>query len=157
MRGCVMPHCRAALAGVQPLCFRIAVIWRTRSTRARRLAVSGECRQSHPKRERTWPASSSASLLKLLESLLRQVQIAPGRGPRLLLEGMENIDRVHQARRADPALPPSELGVACPLRASLPEFLQDTALPRKLRILLRRYREPHNAPHCNDCGLETAA
>ena len=60
-------------------------------------------------------------------------------------------------RTMNPALPPSELAVACALRSALPEFLQDAALPHKLRIILCRYREPNNAAQSNDCGLEAAA
>ena len=40
-------------------------------------------------------------------------------------------------RTMNPALPPSELVVACALRSALPEFLEDAALPHKLRIILR--------------------
>ena len=60
-------------------------------------------------------------------------------------------------RTMNPAMPPSELVVACALRSALPEFLQAAPLPHKLRIILRRYKEPNNASQCNDCGLETAA
>jgi hypothetical protein len=60
-------------------------------------------------------------------------------------------------RTMNPALPPSELVVACALRATLPEFLQAAALPHKLRIILRRYSEPNNAAQSNNCGLEAAA
>ena len=84
-----------------------------------------------PDRAGTWPASSS------------------GR------HGEDCFRR--QARRVAHALPPSELVVACALRASLSEFLQDTALPRRLRILLRCYREPNRPSHCHDYGLNTAA
>ncbi len=44
-------------------------------------------------------------------------------------------------RTMNSALPPSELVVACALRATLPEFLQAAALPHKLRNILRHYRE----------------
>jgi hypothetical protein len=57
----------------------------------------------------------------------------------------------------NPALPPSELVVACALRATLPEFLQAAALPHKLRIILRRYTEANNASQSNNCGAEIAA
>jgi len=60
-------------------------------------------------------------------------------------------------RTMNPALPPSELVVACALRSSLPEFLQAAVLPHKLRIILRRYGEPNSASQSNDCSLETAA
>ena len=60
-------------------------------------------------------------------------------------------------RTMNSALPPSELVVACALRATLPEFLQAAALPHKLRIILRHYRELNNASQSNDCGLEAAA
>ncbi len=60
-------------------------------------------------------------------------------------------------RTMNPALPPSELVVACALRSALPEFLEDTALPQKPRMILRHHREPNSASLCNDCGLETAA
>jgi hypothetical protein len=60
-------------------------------------------------------------------------------------------------RPMNPALPPSELVVSCALRATLPEFLQAAALPLKLRIILRRYREPNNASQSNDCSSEIAA
>ena len=60
-------------------------------------------------------------------------------------------------RIMNPALPPSELVVACALRSALPEFLEDAALPHKLRIIFRRYKEPRNASQGNDCALETAA
>ena len=60
-------------------------------------------------------------------------------------------------RTMKPALPPSELVVASALRSALPEFLQVAVLPHKLRIILRRYREPNNASQCNDWGLESAA
>jgi hypothetical protein len=57
----------------------------------------------------------------------------------------------------NPALPPSELVVACALRETLPEFLQAATLPHKLNIILRRYREPHNASQINKSSMETAA
>jgi hypothetical protein len=57
----------------------------------------------------------------------------------------------------NPAMPPSELVVACGLRATLPEFLKAVVLWRNLRIILRRYREPNNASQSSDCSLETAA
>ncbi|MFP5234114.1 MAG: hypothetical protein ACLGQX_16050 [Acidobacteriota bacterium] len=60
-------------------------------------------------------------------------------------------------RTMNPALPPSELAVACARRATLPEFLQATAHPHKLRITLHRYRKPDNAAQANGCGFETAA
>jgi len=60
-------------------------------------------------------------------------------------------------RTMNPALPPSELVVACALHSTLPEFLQDAALPHKLNIILRRYRENNNASQSNDRGLDTAA
>ena len=60
-------------------------------------------------------------------------------------------------RTMNSALPPSELVVACALRATLPEFLQAAALPHKLRNILRHYRELNNASQSNDCGLEAAA
>jgi len=60
-------------------------------------------------------------------------------------------------RTMNSALPPSELVVACALRATLPEFLQAAALPLKLRNILRHYRELNNASQSNDCGLEAAA
>jgi hypothetical protein len=41
------------------------------------------------------------------------------------------------------------LVVACALRSTLPEFLQDTVLPHKLRIILHRYGEPANALKIN--------
>ena len=50
-------------------------------------------------------------------------------------------------RTMNPTLPPSELVVACALRSALPEFLQDAALPHKLRIILRAIgtrATPHN-------------
>jgi hypothetical protein len=61
------------------------------------------------------------------------------------------------SRTINPTLPPSELVVACALRSALPECLQDAALPHKLRIILRRYREPQNTSHINVSGLESAA
>ena len=45
----------------------------------------------------------------------------------------------------NPMLPPSELVVACALRATLPEFLKAALLPRQPRTILRRYCEPRNA------------
>ena len=60
-------------------------------------------------------------------------------------------------RTMNPALPPSELVVACALRSTLQEFLQAAALPHKLSIILRRYREPNNASQSNARDLETAA
>jgi hypothetical protein len=60
-------------------------------------------------------------------------------------------------RTMNPALPPSELVVSCALRATLPEFLQAALLPHKLRIILRRYREPYNASQSNNCSSEIAA
>ena len=56
-----------------------------------------------------------------------------------------------------PALPPSELVVACTLRSTLSEFLQAAVLPHKLRVILHRYREPNNASQSNDCSSEIAA
>ncbi len=60
-------------------------------------------------------------------------------------------------RTMNPALPPSELVVASALRSSLPEFLQAAMLPRKLRIILRRYTETQNTAHINVSSLESAA
>jgi hypothetical protein len=60
-------------------------------------------------------------------------------------------------RTMNPALPPSELVVACALRPTLPDFLQAAVLPYKLRIILRRYTEPKNASLSNNCGAEIAA
>jgi hypothetical protein len=60
-------------------------------------------------------------------------------------------------RTMNPTLPPSELVVACALRATLAEFLQATALPHKLRIILRRYTEPNTDSQSNNCGAEIAA
>jgi Na+/H+ antiporter NhaB len=60
-------------------------------------------------------------------------------------------------RTMNPALPPSELVVACALRETLPEFLQAAALPHKLRIILRSYNEANNASQSNNCGAEIAA
>jgi len=60
-------------------------------------------------------------------------------------------------RTMNPALPPSELVVACALRATLPEFLKAAVLPHKLRIILHRYREPANALLSNNCSVESAA
>ena len=60
-------------------------------------------------------------------------------------------------RTMNPALPPSELVVACALRATLPEFLQAAVLPHKLRIILRRYKEANNASQTNNCAAEIAA
>jgi hypothetical protein len=60
-------------------------------------------------------------------------------------------------RTMNPALPPSELVVACALRATLPEFLQAAVLPHKLRIILRRYTEHNNASQSNNCDAEIAA
>ena len=57
----------------------------------------------------------------------------------------------------NPALPPSEFVVACALRSTLPEFLQDAVLPHKLRIILHRYGEPKNASQINLSSLESAA
>ncbi len=57
-------------------------------------------------------------------------------------------------RTMNPALPPSELVVATALRDTLPEFLRDTPLPHKLRVILRRYSEPTNASHINSSSLE---
>jgi hypothetical protein len=60
-------------------------------------------------------------------------------------------------RTMKPALPPSELVVACALRSTLPDFLQAAVLPNKLKIILHRYREQSSAPQSNACGLESAA
>ena len=60
-------------------------------------------------------------------------------------------------RTMNPALPPSELVVACALRSTLPQFLQAAALPHKLRIILRHYTEPQNTSHINVSSLESAA
>jgi len=60
-------------------------------------------------------------------------------------------------RTMNPALPPSELAVACALRSTLPEFLQAAMLPHKLRIILRRYREPRNASQISNSSMEPAA
>ena len=60
-------------------------------------------------------------------------------------------------RTMNPALPPSELVVACALRSTLSEFLQDAVLPYKLRIMLHRYGEPKNASQINISSLEIAA
>ena len=60
-------------------------------------------------------------------------------------------------RTINPALPPSELVVACALRSALPEFLQDAVLPHKLRMILRRYGEPANAAQINIPTLESVA
>jgi len=60
-------------------------------------------------------------------------------------------------RTINPALPPSELVVACALRSTLPEFLEAAMLPHKLRIILRYYREPRNATQINKSSMETAA
>ena len=60
-------------------------------------------------------------------------------------------------RTMKPALPPSELVVASALCSTLPEFLEGTALPHKLRIILRRYRKLNNNSQCNNCCVETAA
>ena len=60
-------------------------------------------------------------------------------------------------RTMNPALPPSELVVACALRSTLHEFLQDAALPHKLRIILSRYKEPPNTSPVNASSLQVAA
>ena len=60
-------------------------------------------------------------------------------------------------RTMNPSLPPSELVVACALRSALPDFLQATLLPLKLRIILRRYREPYSASQPNLSNWESAA
>ena len=60
-------------------------------------------------------------------------------------------------RTMNPALPPSELVVACALRSTLPEFLQAAVLPHKLRIILGRYGEPNNALLSNHSHVESAA
>ncbi len=60
-------------------------------------------------------------------------------------------------RTMNPALPPSKLLVACALHASLSEFLQNTALPHELRIILRRYREPRNAAQSYNSSTQIAA
>jgi hypothetical protein len=49
------------------------------------------------------------------------------------------------------------LVVSSALRATLPEFLQDAALPHKPRIILRRYWDPSNASQSKECGAEFAA
>lgn len=85
--------------------------------------------------------------------------IAQGLLQHLALNHMAEVWRLFRSwlRTMNPALPPSELVVACALRATLPEFLQAAALPHKLRIILRRYKEANNASQSNNCGAEIAA
>ena len=85
--------------------------------------------------------------------------VAKGLLQHLALNHMDEVWRLFRSwlRTMNPALPPSELVVACALRSALPEFLEDAALPHKLRIILRRYREPKNTSHINASSLESAA
>ena len=85
--------------------------------------------------------------------------VAQGLLQNLALNHMAQVWRLFRSwlRTMNPAMPPSELVVACALRATLPEFLQAAALPHKLRIILRRYKEANNASQSNNCGAEIAA
>ena len=85
--------------------------------------------------------------------------VAQGLLQNLALNHMAQVWRLFRSwlRTMNPAMPPSELVVACALRASLPEFLQAAALPHKVRIILRRYTEHNNASQTNNCAAEIAA
>ena len=85
--------------------------------------------------------------------------IAQGLLQHLALNHSAEVWRQFQSwlRTMKPALPPSELVVACALRSTLPEFLQDAVLPHKLRMILCRYRETQKPTHIDISSLESAA